>query len=268
VESETSEVGISLGSYLPWSAVYPGWAARQAKAAGYQFLQVLPFRGLWHRISVINYRALSILPVRYLEDAWGRPPSLCGISLSPFFPSQKRTDLLFEGIRGTYVGGDGRRPQVIGHDFKDPQTLVEVHPGLWMTVDEILEEAEQRGQRSPLVPDLWHLRHDAIGEWLAIRPTNVTVGTLLPNWQVSLPRLLPKSGVIHLSPRRDRDEFGDCLAHRPTELGEMLACVREAGWRGHFVVEATRFPPRRSLNALSLVGELREFRHWVLEQLA
>jgi hypothetical protein len=263
VDSETSEIGISLASYLPWSAMYPHWAARQAKAAGYRFLQVLPFRGLWNRLTVINRRALSILPVWYLEDAWGHATSWR--KLISFFPSREKAELLFEGLRRTY-GRDERRPQVIAHDFEDPRALVEVHPGLWMTVDEILERASRHGQERLLVPDLWHLRHDAIGEWLDIRPAHIAAGTLLPSWQVSLPRLLLESEVIHLSPRRDRDEFGDCLAHRPTELGEMLACIRESGWKGRYVVEATRFPPRRSLNALALAGKLREFRHWVLEQ--
>lgn len=76
-------IGISLASYLPLAAWFPCKAVKAADEAGYEFIQVLPLRGLWAKgegnpsnASYVKRDILDQLPVEYVENTWNTASSL------------------------------------------------------------------------------------------------------------------------------------------------------------------------------------------------
>lgn len=289
-------IGINIASYLPLAVWFPGMAVRAAKKAGYEFLQVLPLRGmtLCGRSRVTSI--IGDMPVDYVEDTWNTAQSLMQVLIDKarqtanaptlldyaIFPTGKNADRVLGELLGLY-GLPGEKPRFIDHSFGSGKTLarildglfngelwkkvyiqselVEVHPGLWLTLDEIFEKVRGGISDQPLVLDLWHLRHEATPGWLASRPAHITAGSLLGRWQDSLPRLLPYSRVIHVSPSRERPELEACLRGESTELGEMIDCIRQSGWDGDLIIEATL--GLKGINFSQLSGVLEDFRGWL-----
>lgn len=250
-------------------------------------MQVLPVKGMAGMSQQRLRRLFGNMPVEYLEDTWNTAESMHQVwhdwrrktvgaptwKDAVLFPmSASRASKLYAELQG--LG----RPREIGHKWKEryqrfgptdlfvqSTNLVEVHPGLWMTTKKIIEKAASYSVERPLVVDLWHLRHEATDEWRVNRPAHIKVGTLLGRWQDELPRLLPYSSVIHVAPSRDWLELQACLRGEPTELEEMLACIRMNNWQGDFVVEAI-LGPIENLNFPRLCEVLEDFHDWVEER--
>ena len=246
-------IGVSLASYLPWTAVNAMSVARGARQAGYTFIQVLPFRS-------VTVHLRHMLEPRYVEEAWNpaythrgadpKTPILLHDRL--FFPSRQRCTELFTAFRRL-----GAR--WITHDLTDFHTtrdaLLEVHPGLWLTPEEI---ARQCGAPR-LVLDLYHLRRPPRTDELAHRPQRISAErSLLGDWRAALPVLLPLTRVIHVSPhRRDPTECTCFLEGRATEFEAMLIRCR-GEFAGDYVVEV-KMPLARSWGLPALCDMLRQF---------
>ena len=271
-------IGVSIGCYLPWAAVVPGLAVRAAHRARFEFLQLLPLRGLWTP-NAVNDRALRLLPKRYMERAWGCPQSFMQVASDAYHHRTDCPTMVDYAFFGTHAEETFDRlryyyPEawVIEHHFIPGARLVEVHPGLWMNVERIKDTVAMlrwRGKPVSLVVDSCHLREEPTPWQLAQRPQDFEFDrSLLGCWHNSLPELLPECSVFHLQPLRDGGkELANCLKHKPTELGEMLACVKEyPGLLEDIVVEATL--GLFSIDFPSLCSMLSEFRCWIIEQLA
>ncbi|HXH26962.1 MAG TPA: hypothetical protein VNG90_03625 [Candidatus Acidoferrum sp.] len=272
------KIGASIGCYLPWAAVLPGLAMRAAIQARFDFSQLLPLRGLWTPWG-INRRALRGLPIRYMERAWGCPESLAKVAIDrirhqPDCPTPVdyaffgvHADEIFYSLRSIYP-----KAWVIEHYFTPGVQLVEIHPGLWMSVEQIKATvAEYRWLNKPvsLVADLCHMREEPSARQLARRPPQVTTNkSLLGRWGNSLPELLPDCHAIQIQPLRDGGkELAGCLKHQPTELGDMLICIKEQGGPVEdLIVEATL--GLRGIDFYSLCAMLRDFRCWIAEQVS
>lgn len=258
-----TRLGISLASYLPWSAWFPEWAARQAREAGYEFLQVLPFRGVKENTKLP-------LPISYIEEAWN-PGSLVEVisgKIKKMSRPPKLEDWLFfpERIKSTEIFLSWlifREEWAILHKlflrrhFK--RALLEVSPGIWLNLKEIKKFA--RGKRKILCLDLWHLRRDSREDELLSKPAHLPPVSPLGPWQESLKELLPYTFVIHISPQRDFDELSACLAGKPTELEKMLKVIKDFGFEGDYIVEATL--GLGGFNFRKLKKVMKEFHDWV-----
>lgn len=266
------EIGISLASYLPRSALFPIWAIDQAREAKYDFIQMLPLRGLWiNNLRIMDPLAQAILPIKYVENTWNTPPATLAKAIQGWAQHDPTVPLLLWFVFGQHAESvyESLRhitsSKVIVHSFDEkPYDLIEIMPSMWMGVSKIIDRLEETKTR--IVVDTFHLRQDATPEWLANRPAGITSKNLLGKWEETLPRLLPYADVIHIQPHRDTHEFRDCLSNRSTELGEMLDCVRESEWFGDLVVEAAPSLDSK-LGFVNVAGALRDFRLWVIEQM-
>lgn len=261
-----ANIGVNLASYLPFAAVLPQAAEKAAREGGYKFLQALPFRYM--------EGVGKIVPISYLEHGWNPATSLGQVvrgvftndPLAPklidwaFFQNRDECERTYQHLLQTH------RPRIIAHEFGEETDLVEVHPGLWMSPERIVEEVEKRGLHRPLVIDLWHARRPPRQDNLVKKPQGIPSVSLLGAWQTSLPKLLPHTCVIHVSPRRDGEELEACLRGKPTELGDMLSCVQEARVPiDAFVVEATIGIGGLRWNRLTNI--LADFRCWLADEL-
>lgn len=248
-------IGVSLASYLPWTAVSAWRVAQWARRAGYTFLQVLPFR-------TVHIRLAHILPPRYVEEAWNpaytrrgpdpKTPVLLHDRL--LFPSPCQCCALFTVFRA--LGA-----QWITHDVADlrgaADVLLEVHPGLWLTPERIV--ACSKGPR--LVLDLFHLRRSPRRDELAHRPSRITTAqSLLGDWRTTLPLLLPFARLVHVSPnRRDATELTRFLECRETELETMLLHCRAERRIDDYVAEV-KLPLAFAGNPSTVRETLQSFR--------
>lgn len=275
-----SKIGINLASYLPKAAWDALAAILAAHTAGYQFLQALPLRSMYRLYrGDIEAQLMQTLPFTYLEEAWNPATSLSQVlwgmvrrqPTTPtlvdyaFFPSQDESTRLVERL-ADLSHTPFANPRIIAHRFGQyAAALVEVHPGLWMTVDEIVTMAKVHALDRPLVIDTAHLRTPASPFWKAQRPTYIVGDTLLGDWREALPRLLPYATAIHVSPLRTTHELEACVFGQRTELADMLHVVRESGWIGDLIVEATL--GMRGLDFAYLCSILADFRLWIFEQM-
>lgn len=262
-------IGINITSYLPWVLAWPMVAAKAAKAAGYEFLQALPLRRLTPKIA-------KILPIRYLEDHWfysGRSNTLLsnlrlrrqGDRLAPtlidwvVFPEEKhcrkRYSELAQVRNAKCVG-----PIIIEHDqpvlWSD---LWEISPRLRKGPRTIIKIA--RDFNTPLVLDLKHLRREPRLDELEAGQTLRL--SSLGRWQDSIHLFLPNTALIHVNPL-DRQELELMLAGKFCEAEDMMAAIKEGGFTGDYVVEATL--GLQGINWLKLCRMLSEMRQWVAER--
>lgn len=243
-------LGISLASYLPWSAYFPDWAIKWARQAGYYFLGALPF----HKTADLK----SNIPVAYLERAWNEGDfwkmiqgMISDDANTPkihdclFFPNAKHSEEIFQKLLWKFS------PQVIVHTFRDFEasqrtTLLEVSPGMWLAPEQIREKMERKnsqlGKEKPLVLDFFHLRRAPRKDELINKPVGIkSHSSLLGNWKNSLEILLPQTSLIHLSPLRggiicELENFLDAM---DTEFEEMIIFALERGYQGPMMVEAS-----------------------------
>lgn len=147
-------------SLWPWSSIDPRSAGNSAKLVGYDFLQVLPQRG------ILGHENL-VLPIRYIENAWNPVNSLIqalrhqnGTEGMPanwrdwlLFPNPNKCRQVFDRLRIT------NNAQPIAHDFetaaKNGGRLVEVCPEMEMTPEQIALKCRIDGYT--LVLDTEHL---------------------------------------------------------------------------------------------------------------
>lgn len=178
-----------------------------------------------------------------------------------FFPPESQSEALELTLSQT-AGQDGSLPYLISHSFQ-PETdnraeaarqLVEVHRGLGLTVEEIIDRCNRRQQRRCLVIDTHHLR-------------------MMGGWESTLPRLLPCTRAVHVAPLRNTprgqlSELDRCLAGKPTELGEMMEMIAYATPDPPFdyIVEAT-LGEKGVFQPGEIGPTMREIRHWVEEAL-
>ncbi len=227
-----NRIGVSLASYLPWSAFFTRKATRWAEKDGFGFIGMLPLRG--------SVGITPSLPISYLEGAWNPVRSLrealsgqpTGQGLVPniadwlFFPNPERSQEIFEAMKIRQPP-----PVIVVHSIEEWQKgrLLEVSPRINMETSEIASWAKKH--RAQLVLDTYHLRR-SVWEHLDER------GMPLEKWQLLIPRLLPFVKVVHVQPNQG-DELSEIMRGEDTELHKMLRFIRQNGFSGHFMVEAT-----------------------------
>lgn len=227
-------IGLNIGSGLPWTAapvVGLPLAAWMTRRAGYDFWQVLPFRS----VTVAGLKRTRV-PIRFAEPAWNATTLWAHLRGEPgvegptkwqdplFFPGPEKCEGVFDEI----VTELGPTPVWHDADFVWLPGLTEVHPGLGMTISQLLEAAKKGGwpETRPhcYVIDLRHLRR--IGD------NGLTFGP----WRVALAALLPCTGLIHVQASAG-EEWRGFINGKPTELARMLRFARDWGYTGPFVVE-------------------------------
>lgn len=274
-------IGISLGCFLPW-ITEPLRAISWAGELGFDFVQTLPFKGFGPVNDEFNKRLTELpIPIRYCEGAWNDWDSVrqvvtnhvtrrAGLPGHPtildclLFPPRHQCETL-EHALSQAKDSNGALPYLISHSFPAPtqdrdeaaRQLIEVHRGLGLSVDEIIERCNQRSQRRCLVLDTHHLRQ--MNE---------------KRWGATLPRLLPYVRAIHVQPLRpssrgERSELDRCLAGEPTVLDEMLEWINYASPEPpcDFIVEAT-IGPKGVIHPNKIAPTLRAFRNWVAATLS
>lgn len=230
--SDKPEIGVSLASYLPWAAYWPITVSYWARKDGFNFLQALPFRG-----TATCFSWEFVLPIKFLEDAWNPTTIWSLIKKLQRKENQVPTlyDLLFfpnpEMSRTLFLKLQESRPQIIVHSVNEwgKNTLLEISPKINMGPKGVASLAISRKDPS-LVVDTYHLRRNAhLGE----------KGMKLGQWEKSLPELLPQTALIHVQPHRENGELERILKGEETELRDMLRAIRDYGYKGPFLVEAT-----------------------------
>lgn len=262
-------IGINIVSLMhlggQW-AKFPGcFFARPTKLIemaldlGYDGVQALPIRGLTGEEEgiILSENVWNSVPsfwhaFRHKPGESGAPSNITDwvVSPPPQIYHQVSERLERRGI-----------PKIV-HRFDDnPAHLVEVHPGLDMTPDQIVEQCKGTGQG--LVLDTWHLRRKPERHELAHRPKgwDEEMESLLGDWKEAISLLLPQTRVVHVSPRRDDngEELRRFLDNKSTVIGIMLHHIRNRGFDGDYVVEA--HPGfLASLNPWKLRRIMRQFR--------
>lgn len=221
-------------------------ATRRMKEMGFNFIQGLPLRGITEKtIREIQ----EILPIRYAERSW----NLYSRWLLPFrmtkinktgpklediilFPRPRISQEIFWLMMEVGILGKDGIVEIahgIDADYRSTKYL-ETSPGLWLR-PEVIVTLPFRG----LVVDLYHLRRAPRDDEKVNTPLNTNRDiSRLGVWQESLPMLLKKAKLIHVSPNRDNDELERFIASKPTELEEMLRVIKDSGFNGDYVVEA------------------------------
>lgn len=231
------EIGVSLASYLPWSAWWPEKAAQWAKEDGFSFLQILPFKG-------INKNFSPFLPVKYIESAWNPTTFFEWLKRRPgpetmpqiydwlFFPSPKEVEEKFQWLKTKWPSS-----QVTVHSAAKlgPGALLEVSPRLGLTCSEIIKQVKNE---KCLVLDTFHIRRalgDVPGEIKNSKQSfkdreELSIG--YAPWKEVVDKLLPFTALIHVQPMRENPA-------EDLELKEMLRIIAAAGYNGPYLVETT-----------------------------
>lgn len=226
-------IGVSLASYLPWSAFYPRKAAEWAEEDGFSFLGGLPLRGM----RKCNLDALA-LPIRYLGEAWN-PASFWEVmrkrptekGLAPkwwdwlFFPNPEKSSQIFKKIL------DSRNPLLVANSFEEWikwRDDLGVR-GLWEISGELRIDPKEQAfwmqkQGVDIALDLCHIRENP----------------MLRKWQETIPLLLPHTELIHVQPfpQLPPNELTAIMRGEKTELEDMLQLIQSLKYKGLFLIEA------------------------------
>jgi len=230
------------------------------REAGYDFLQIVPTRGLGGAIKEVA----TILPVEYTQQPWdparnfweGLRGGLVNTSDKPdllnfaIFSTEKERGQVWESL----FREDAQHPLMIVDNFAmDPtyqNSLIEIHVGLGLTPSQIVENLKRMPLELPAVVDLGHLRHPATEKYRRHWPRDVQkaynkaeMGPI-GDWPTSLRATLPFARAIQV--QNVPGELEACLAGQSTVLEEMLALIREASFSGDYIVEV-RLKPRKAL---------------------
>ncbi len=257
-------IGVNLLSYGLRGAWLTLSAWQAAVQAGFDFVQVLPVRGLDDRMKAERIMRLTrVVPIGYVESAWNTPASLSRVIRDRVkgdpkaativdwlcFPTGPRSTDLYNRIRTNCLGDQAVRPVAIEHQFSSSLSLTEIHPDLELAPDQeglivqaIVHAAEDQELRWPLVFDTYHVRRpkkasraNFSGLIMASEPYEKSP---LGHWQDALIELRPYIGLVHVQPNSP-EELSDFLAGKPTELRRMLHTIKEGGYYGDYVVELT-----------------------------
>ena len=228
----SQRVGVNIGSWLPWPIVPKiglRLAAQMTRQVGGSFWQLLPLRG----VTAKTIKKVDI-PSLYLQRAWnpisfwdqlrgrmGADKMKATWIDVVFFPPPKKSEQRFNELL-----------KVTGatHVYHHLQTgvgnfLVEIHPGLKKTPEELVVWAQQQRRGEPVFAlDTRHLRR------------RCEEGASWNNWERALDLLLPFTVLIHVQPF-DREELMKTLGGEATDLTRILTKIRAAGYPGKFVIE-------------------------------
>lgn len=193
---------------------------------GYVGVQALPIRGLQGdedgiRLYEDAWNATTSLwqALRHRPGAAGLPSCLNDWVVSP---TPKECQVICEVMEGRRI------PRVIHHFDREPRHIVEVHPGLNMTPEQIATQCAETGQC--LCLDTLHLSRG----WLTADPSRAD--RLSPLWAPdNLKVLAPFTQVIHFHP----DDTGNLYPH--VGIAKQILC--HAPDVRYMVAE---YPPPRS----------------------
>jgi len=252
------KVGISVGCFLPWSAIpilgLP-LAAIATRLIGCSFWQVLPLRGAFRIVLKlieflvrINFVEPAWNPIKWSDQLRGRP-SPQGTRAYPkdwlFFPDPETSEDRFKMI----VEETGATPIFHHlHEAEEGGGLVEVYPCLEMTAGELVEFAAGLG-RKVFVIDTCHLRR---------RPKEGEESPLWP-WRETLVKLLDHTALIHFQ-QADKEELRRTLNGEETDLVRILRYLR-GRYDGPILIEVPPdMGPTYYLNPLRLLWTLYRVR--------
>jgi hypothetical protein len=193
-----------------------------------------------HDIHARNELTYALKLVSDLFRKLGRP-RLDTLKIEEYLacPNRARTDTMdaaMEQDRSVAVVVEDT-DSALAHKQAGRTVLMEIHPGLRMSTDEVEEFA--RTNDIPLCYDTWHVRH-------APEPHQVPGGRMRPKespfgrWEDHIEQLLTVSGLVHFQPSRhpeQRNELSATLRGERTELAAMTQAMRDLGYDGPIVVE-------------------------------
>ena len=214
-----------------------------ALGLGYDGVQALPIRGLIGRENGI----------RLFEDAWNAVPSLqyalrhypgasgvpsClndwVVSPTPLECEQAVTEMAHRRIK-----------QVVHRFDGDVNHLVEVHPGLDMTPEQIVEKCKQTGQW--LVLDTEHISRGYRDYEIAVKPGRASKLPPLGESRRAAAVLSPWVSVIHLKPiGKSIDEFVR-LNFRVAQEEKILCNYVFSNSMSGLVTMVAEYPPTKSM---------------------
>lgn len=248
---------------LVWSLLSVKLGARIARWAGFDGLQGAPTRGIpIHNVhsyvqelgrirtpitfiqererTLIAFAYLRevarILPIQLFENTWAEDDKTWKLLDRIIFQNPGAALARFKALVSI-------SSQQIGHKFRD-SLLVEAHPGLGMTPQQVVDTLREYGAN--IVWDTFHARRNFLFETLGAEELSGTSEAEIlaswQNWRSYLPLLAPFITVVHVQPLRGTDELQRWLKGEQTEMGDMLAELRqECRKHGHlpryYVVE-------------------------------
>ena len=268
-----NELCINMASFLPMSVLgqYVEQASARLRDYGYNSLCLLPLRGLVYPDEI----QLS-LPVHFIEKAWNPTEGegwagfmelvnvirTCDPRAPKFhdfiaFPSEYYSGEGFYRMAEAYRSGDKSKPTLteIVHELPDyplsgagsiwvDATILEIHPGLNMSAQEILDEISVKKSMIPAVDiDTRHIRRGLMpneAERISRSYPGRPVGsfTSLGNWE-NIIRTFSQPGRIGLVDFQAKDpkELLETLNGGNTELDEMIDALLETGYKSPIRVE-------------------------------
>jgi hypothetical protein len=230
-------IAISWISYV-WFMFSVKLVAKWAKWAGYEALQGGPTRGLPGHDPEECYAYLreideDILPIKFREGTWSDDPSKWDFNERLAFENGPKSETRQTALYRL-------RAKSIRHDTQQ-YGLIEAHPGMLLTPEEIAAFCRRTGAR--IVLDTYHIRRQFLWGSNPV-PPGFDVESLMKawaDWRRFLPLFLPHVDVVHVQPLRDSDEIWQWLDGRRTELDNILHLTLDFARRRNkvltFVVE-------------------------------
>lgn len=262
-----NELCINMASFLPMSVLgpYVEQASERLRDYGYNSLCVLPFRGL------VNPDGIQLsLPVHFIERAWN-PTEASGLSglievvdgmrtgnpkapkIHDFiaFPNKFDSGVAFYRMAYAYRSGDKLNPTLteVVHKLPDyplsgagtvgaDATILEIHPGLNMSPQQILDKISVENSMIPKVDiDTRHIRRGLRTDEAARVGGSVGFSNL-GNWQDVIHTFSTYRGIGLVDfQAKDPKELSETLNGGNTELNEMIDALLETGYKGPIRVE-------------------------------
>lgn len=209
---------------LVWSLLSVKLGAKIARWAGFDGLQGAPTRGIpLEGTNGYLQKVAEILPIYLFEATWSDKPEEWEALERIVFENGEAAKTRYRAL--TLAAPNAAE---IFHDL-GPSRLVETHPGLWMTPQQVAAAAEQDGVG--IVWDTYHVRRRFLFDHqLDQQPDGVDPQTLLDSWSrwhTSLVALGPFIRVVHVQPLRGTDELRRWLNGETTEIEGMLRRLKE-----------------------------------------
>ena len=229
MKSKKPGIVAALPAYLPYSAYFPYAASRSARHAGYVGIQALPT----HSMGDLSKLAL---PVEFVEDAWymDNDGQKMGLLDHLFFPTFNKCTETYQKLCNQpgaevivhFPPNDGK----IAH-------YLEVHNGLWLSPEQILETAEKN--KLGIVLDTWHLVEEVSSHHLTLKPDDMESSPHpLGDWQKAVKIMGLHTNVVHVQ-TRDNEELYNSFAGKETRLTQIIKAIRDTADAPRWVVECT-----------------------------
>lgn len=236
-----SKFGISIISLFPWVNIIPWWTTNPLKKY-FDFIELSPSR-------FISKKTIFAIKVWGFANAWN-PGKLWEVMLGLWqknilapklldwivFPNNETCQRNSQELIKKY-SKDNPIFFITVHTMSDweyyhslgYQVILEINPGLDMTLDQILEFARDKGKIIAL--DLYHIRRKLrVDEMFRLRTTNST--SKLGDPYKLITELLPFTKIVHLSTNRDKgkeQEFEDFISseRKYTDFGNYLLLIKQ-----------------------------------------